>query len=58
MLDPLSLRVHGALPTRGTATVSELSASAGIPAPQVMAALPVLELAGLARKEGGVWRRL
>lgn len=57
-LDPLSLRVHGALPTRGTATVSELSTSAGVPAPQVMATLPVLELAGLARKEGAVWRRL
>jgi DNA processing protein len=57
-LDPLSLRVHGALPTRGTATVSELSTSAGVPAPQVMASLPVLELAGLARKEGAVWRRL
>lgn len=57
-LDPLSLRVHGALPTRGTATVSELSTSAGVPAPQVIATLPVLELAGLVRKEGAVWRRL
>jgi DNA processing protein len=57
-LDPLALRVHGALPTRGTATVSELSTSSGLPPPQVIASLPLLELAGLVRKEGGVWRRL
>ena len=39
-------------------TVPSVSTSAGVPAPQVMATLPVLELAGLARKEGAVWRRL
>ncbi len=57
-LDPTALRVHGALPTRGTATVSQLSTSSGVPAAQVIAALPLLELGGLARREGALWRRL
>lgn len=57
-LDPVALRVHGALPTRGTTTVSEISTSSGVTAPEVIASLPVLELAGLVRREDGRWRRL
>ncbi len=57
-LDPLALRVHDALPARGTTTVASLSTSAGVPAAQVLATLPVLELAGLVQREGALWRRL
>jgi DNA processing protein len=56
-LDPVALRVHDALPTAGVATVSELSISSGISGTQVIAALPVLQLAGLVTRDGGSWRR-
>lgn len=56
-LDPVALRVHDALPAAGTVTVSELSMSSGLVGAQVISALPMLELAGLAKREGASWRR-
>lgn len=56
-LDSVALRVHDALPAKGAATVSELSMSSGLVGTQVIAALPILELAGLAKREGAAWRR-
>lgn len=56
-LDPVALRVHDALPTAGAATVSQLSVSSGVPARDVISALPVLELVGLATRDGASWRR-
>ncbi len=56
-LDPISVRVHDALPAHTAVTVSELSRSSGVVAASVIAALPMLEFAGLAQKDGAQWRR-
>src|SRR5262249_30761295 len=49
-------RVYEALPGRGAATVDELAISSGLVAEQVLGPLAILELAGLARRDGGRWR--
>lgn len=56
-LDLVAARVHDALPARGSATVDELSAEAGLPVPDVLGALAGLQLDGLARRAGAEWRR-
>ncbi len=57
-LDPLVARVYDALPARTRATVADLAVSAGIAAAQVLGVMPLLEIAGLARRDSGYWRRV
>ncbi|WP_299563182.1 DNA-processing protein DprA [uncultured Mycolicibacterium sp.] len=49
-------RVHDALPARGWRTPDELAVAAGLPAPRVLGALALLELAGLVTRRDGRWR--
>ena len=57
-LDPDTARVYDAFPVREACTVDELAVEAGMAASVVMGALAVLELHGLAGREGIVWRRV
>jgi len=57
-LDLDSARVYDAFPTREVRSVEELVAESGLSSTQVMGSLAVLQLHGLASKEGAVWRRL
>jgi DNA processing protein len=56
-LAPLDLRVLDALPVAGTAGVHSLARVAGLDMPTLVAGLGRLELAGLAERAGGGWRR-
>lgn len=48
--------VYEALPARGSRSVDEVAVEAGLPAPQVLGPLAMLELNGLVRRDGGRWR--
>ena len=56
-LDPASRAVLDALPARAAADVSSLVRAAGRSLPEVLGALGVLELRGLAEADGARWRR-
>lgn len=56
-LDPVVRRVHEALPARAVRSAARLSVESGLELPTVRAALPLLELAGLATRSDGGWRR-
>ena len=57
-LDGDTARVYEALPGRGTVTAADVIAESGLLGPQVLAALAVLELHGLAQRDGPRWRRV
>ena len=57
-LDLQTARVYEALPGRGSRTVRELVSESGLLGPAVLAALAVLEVHGLARRDGAEWRRV
>jgi len=57
-LDLESARVYDAFPTYEACTVDELVAESGLSAQQVLGSLAMLDLHGLAVKEGTIWRRL
>ncbi|BBX66222.1 putative DNA processing protein DprA [Mycobacterium saskatchewanense] len=59
LLDGLSdaeRRVYEALPGRGAATVDEIAVSSGLAPEQALGPLAMLELAGLAQRQDGLWR--
>jgi DNA processing protein len=56
-LPPVDLRVLDALPLGGSAGVHSLARVAGLDLPTLTAGLGRLELAGLAERDGGGWRR-
>ena len=49
-------RVYEALPARGTRSADQLAVESGLPVAQLQGQLAMLELAGLAADEGGLWR--
>jgi DNA processing protein len=49
-------RVYEALPGRGAATVDEIAVSSGLAPEHVLGPLAILEMAGLARRDDGLWR--
>jgi DNA processing protein len=49
-------QVYEALPGRGAATVDEIAVASGLAPEQVLGPLAILEVAGLARRDGGCWR--
>ncbi|WAJ46877.1 DNA-processing protein DprA [Mycobacterium sp. Aquia_216] len=55
-LGPAERQVYEALPGRGAATVDELAVGSGLMPEQVLGPLAILELAGLAERDGGSWR--
>ncbi|MET0864223.1 MAG: DNA-processing protein DprA, partial [Nakamurella sp.] len=57
-LDLDSARVYDAFPTHESCTVDDLVAESGLSAQQVLGSLAMLDLHGLAVKEGTWWRRL
>jgi DNA processing protein len=57
-LDLDSARVYDSLPTRGRVSVEELVTESGLLATQVMGSLAILQVHGLAVKEGTEWRRM
>ena len=57
-LDLDSARVYDAFPTHEACTVDDLVAESGLSATQVLGSLAMLDLHGLAVKEGTIWRRL
>ncbi|AGC61878.1 nucleotide binding protein [Mycobacterium liflandii 128FXT] len=59
VLDGLSQsesQVYEALPGRGAMSVDEIAVASGLVAEQVMGRLAILEVAGLAERDGGRWR--
>ncbi|MBM9466866.1 DNA-processing protein DprA [Nakamurella leprariae] len=56
-LDPEVARVHEALPARRSVPAADLVVESALPGATVVAALAVLELAGLAERDGPLWRR-
>nr|WP_297425530.1 DNA-processing protein DprA [uncultured Actinotalea sp.] len=56
-LDPVARRVLDALPVRAWADVASVTRVAGVSAPEARGALGLLELAGLADRDGDRWRR-
>lgn len=57
-LDAVSAQVHGALPTRGGVSVTQLAERSGLAMSQVRGALPMLEMEGLAREDQEGWQRI
>ena len=57
-LDLDSARVYDSLPARGYSSIDELVTESGLLPTQVMGSLAVLELHGLARRNGADWRRV
>ena len=57
-LDLDSSRVYDSLPARGFSSVDELITESGLLASQVMGALAILQLHGLATANGPSWRRV
>jgi DNA processing protein len=55
-LSPIELRVHGALRVGSPHTADWLARESGVPLDRVRAALPMLELAGLAQRLETGWR--
>ncbi|BBY21585.1 putative DNA processing protein DprA [Mycobacterium stomatepiae] len=49
-------QVYEALPGRGAATVDEIAVGSGLMPEQVLGPLAILEVAGLAERDGGCWR--
>ncbi len=56
-LDLVTARVHDALPARGSSSVEDISAEAGLPIPDVLGALASLQLDGLTVRRDGRWAR-
>ncbi|SDP30130.1 DNA processing protein [Nakamurella panacisegetis] len=56
-LEPGIAKVYDALPARAARTVTQLSVESAIPSGDVIAALTVLELHDLVRRQNGAWRR-
>lgn len=56
-LGPVARQVLDALPVRSWAEVSSVTRAAGVSGPEARGALGVLELAGLADRDGDRWRR-
>jgi len=57
-LDAVSAQVHGALPTRGGVSVSQLAECSGLAMAEVRGALPMLEMEGLAWADADGWHRI
>lgn len=57
-LDLIASRVHEALPASGTIDTGSICIEADLPVSDVIAALAVLEMEGLAIRDGAVWRRV
>ena len=57
-LDADTARVYEALPGRGTVMAADVIAESGLLGPRVLAALAILELHGLAGRDGPRWRRV
>jgi DNA processing protein len=57
-LDLDSARVYDSLPTKGRVCVEDLVTESGLPANQVLGSLAILEVHGLAMREGPEWRRI
>ncbi len=57
-LDADSARVYDALPARETTTAADVVAESGLVGPRVLSALAILELHGLAERDGPRWRRV
>jgi DNA processing protein len=49
-------QVYESLPGRGAVTVDEIAVASGLALEQVLGPLAILEVAGLARRDGGRWR--
>jgi DNA processing protein len=49
-------RVYEALPGRGAATIDEIAVAAAVEPARILAPLAMLEVAGLAERQGGCWR--
>ncbi|MEY7973958.1 DNA-processing protein DprA [Saccharomonospora xinjiangensis] len=56
-LDPESLRVYEALPSRGGRSPDEIATESGVGLPRVRAVLPALELDGFAQRCDAGWRQ-
>lgn len=56
-LDAVARQVLDGLPVRGWAEVASVTRVAGVSAPEARSALGLLELAGLAARDGDRWRR-
>jgi DNA processing protein len=56
-LDPVARRVLDALPVRSWAEVASVTRVAGVSPSEARGALGLLELAGLADRDGERWRR-
>jgi len=57
-LDADTARVYEALPGKGAVTAADMVAESALVGPQVLAALAVLQLHGLAERDGPRWRRV
>lgn len=57
-LDPREARVLEAMPLRGAAGAESIARTAGLSVGDAQVALAYLELAGLAERRGGTWRRV
>ena len=57
-LDADTARVYEALPGKGAVSAADMIAESGLLGPQVLASLAVLELHGLAERDGPRWRRV
>ncbi|BDH56857.1 DNA-processing protein DprA [Tsukamurella sp. PLM1] len=55
-LEGPALRVYDALPARSALPLSEIAIAAGLPARAVMGQLALLEVKGLVRRDGALWR--
>jgi DNA processing protein len=55
-LSDVERQVYEALPGRGGATVDEIAVAAALEPARILAPLAMLELAGLAERDGGRWR--
>ncbi|CAM4285092.1 DNA protecting protein DprA [Mycobacterium basiliense] len=55
-LSDIERRVYEALPGRGATSVDEIAIASGLVAEQVLGPLAILEVRGLAQRDGGRWR--
>lgn len=56
-LDPETARVYDALPARGSRSIEQLAVEAALGGREVLGALAVLDVHGLAARDGPAWRR-